>query len=69
MRGEVDLEELNLSIYLVLGDILGKKSREAMIMTFLRCVLESGMAVDLIFGSPLLLLYIQYTVVFNRSAK
>lgn len=65
----MDLEELNLSIYLVLGDILGKKSREAMIMTFLRCVLESGMAVDLIFGSPLLLLYIQYTVVFNRSAK
>lgn len=68
MRGEVDLEEPSLSIYLVLGDILGKKSREAMMMTFLRCVLESGMAVDLIFGSPLLL-YIQYTVVFNRSAK
>lgn len=48
----MDLEELNLSIYLVLGDILGKKSREAMMMTFLRCVLESGMAVNLIFGSP-----------------
>lgn len=56
----MDLEELSLSIYLVLGDIMGKKSRKAMTMTFLRCVLESGMAVDLIFGSALLL-YIQYS--------